>query len=65
VAASSGNHGQGVALAARAAGYSTTVYAASATSQIKLDAMRALGAQIVLLDEPHVAVERMARLKLR
>jgi threonine dehydratase len=63
VTASSGNHGQGVALAARVAGFDVTVYAASSTAELKITAMRALGANVVVLDEPHVVVERIARQK--
>ncbi|WP_221624612.1 hypothetical protein [Burkholderia sp. Bp8963] len=36
---SSGNHGQGVALARKLAGVPVTVYAASTTSPVKLDAV--------------------------
>jgi threonine dehydratase len=61
LAASSGNHGQGVALAARLAGYKATVYVASSTAEVKITAMRALGAEIIVLDEPHLAVEQIAR----
>jgi threonine dehydratase len=61
ITASSGNHGQGVALAARIAGFNVTVYAAAATAELKIEAMRALGAEVIVLDQPHVAVEQYAR----
>ncbi|MBF7141140.1 MULTISPECIES: threonine/serine dehydratase [Pseudomonas] len=47
VAATSGNHGQAVALAARLAQVSATVYTSAGTSPYKLEAMRALGATVV------------------
>jgi threonine dehydratase len=64
---SSGNHGQGVALAGKLAGVPVTVYASSSASAIKLDAIRALGAEVITLDDTTLAVEleaaRQARLK--
>jgi threonine dehydratase len=64
---SSGNHGQGVALAGKLAGVPVTVYATSSASAIKLDAIRALGAEVVTIDDTSLAVEleagRQAKLK--
>lgn len=57
VTASSGNHGQGVALAAREAGVPVTVYAATCASPLKLDAIRALGAEVITLDSDPLSVE--------
>jgi threonine dehydratase len=64
---SSGNHGQGVALAGKLAGVPVTVYAASTASPVKLDAIRALGAEVITLDDTNLGVEleaaRQAKLK--
>jgi threonine dehydratase len=64
---SSGNHGQGVALAGKLAGVPVTVYATTSASAIKLDAIRALGADVITLDDTSLAVEleagRQAKLK--
>jgi len=57
ITASSGNHGQGVALAGRNAGVSVTVYAAASASTLKLDAIRALGAEVITLDADPLSVE--------
>ncbi|MEK6575060.1 MAG: threonine/serine dehydratase [Chloroflexota bacterium] len=47
IAASAGNHGQGVALAAKMAGAKVTVYVPQEAAQIKVDKMYALGAEVV------------------
>jgi threonine dehydratase len=64
---SSGNHGQGVALAGKLAGVPVTVYATTSASAIKLDAIRALGAEVITFDDTPLAVEleagRQAKLK--
>lgn len=57
ITASSGNHGQGLALAGRQAGVPVTVYASSMASPIKLDAIRAMGAQVITLDLDPLSVE--------
>lgn len=57
VAASSGNHGQGLALAARAWDVPVTVYTTQDASAYKVDAMRALGARVVGLDMDPLGVE--------
>ncbi|HEX7598814.1 MAG TPA: threonine ammonia-lyase, biosynthetic, partial [Polyangia bacterium] len=48
VAASAGNHAQGVALAAQRLGCRATIVMPVTTPQIKVDAVRALGAEVVL-----------------
>jgi threonine dehydratase len=64
---SSGNHGQGVALAGKLAGVPVTVYASTSAAAIKLDAIRALGAEVITLNDTTLAVEleagRQARLR--
>ncbi|WPO97953.1 threonine/serine dehydratase [Pseudomonas sp. HR96] len=57
ITASSGNHGQGLALAAREAGVPVTVYACADASAFKLDAIRALGAEVITLDSDPLSVE--------
>ncbi|WFL77311.1 pyridoxal-phosphate dependent enzyme [Altererythrobacter arenosus] len=53
VAVSSGNHAQGVAWAAKRLGMSATIVMPHDAPQVKLDATRALGAEIVLYQRPH------------
>lgn len=50
IAFSSGNHAQGVALAARAHGTSAVIIMPSDAPQMKIDNTRALGAEVVLYD---------------
>ena len=52
VAVSSGNHAQGVAWAARRLGIAATIVMPVDAPQVKLDATRALGAEVVLYDRP-------------
>lgn len=52
VGVSSGNHAQGVAWAARRLGIAATIVMPVDAPQIKLDATRALGAEVVLYDRP-------------
>lgn len=52
VAVSSGNHAQGVAWAARRLGIEATIVMPRDAPQVKLDATRALGAEIVLYERP-------------
>lgn len=49
VAHSSGNHAQGVAFAARALGVKATIVMPNIAPKVKLDATRALGAEVVLV----------------
>ncbi|MEO0591328.1 MAG: pyridoxal-phosphate dependent enzyme, partial [Pseudomonadota bacterium] len=50
VAVSSGNHAQGIAWAARRLGISATIVMPRNAPQVKLDATRALGAEVVLYE---------------
>ncbi len=50
VAVSSGNHAQGVAWAARKLGIAATIVMPANAPQVKLDATRALGAEVLLYD---------------
>jgi threonine dehydratase len=62
---SAGNHGQGVALAGQKSGARVTVYVPESTPQIKLDKMRALGAELVIVPglygDAEAAAARAAR----
>ncbi len=49
VTASAGNHGQGVAFAARQAGARATVFASEHAVESKVAAMRSLGAEVILV----------------
>lgn len=61
ITASSGNHGQAVALAGRAAGVPVTVYAAEHAASVKLEAIRQLGARVQLVAGDALAAELAAR----
>ena len=52
IAVSSGNHAQGVAWAARRLGIAVAIVMPRNAPQVKLEATRALGAEIVLYDRP-------------
>ncbi|MCS3804588.1 threonine dehydratase [Chromobacterium alkanivorans] len=60
IAASTGNHGQAVALAGRLLGVPVTVYAPASAAAVKLDAIRALGAELKLVDGDALAAELAA-----
>jgi threonine dehydratase len=65
VTASAGNHGQAVALAARAAGVAATVFMPQDAPMAKVDATRSYGAEVVLVGEGYdeavlAAEERVA-----
>ena len=49
VAASAGNHGQGVALAGRLVNAPVTVFTSQAASPLKIEKMRAIGAEVILV----------------
>ncbi|OMQ20294.1 threonine/serine dehydratase [Serratia oryzae] len=49
IAASTGNHGQAVALASQLMGVNATVYAPATAAAIKLETIRALGGQVELI----------------
>ena len=61
VAASAGNHAQGVALAARELGVAATIFMPRTTPTIKVDAVRALGADIVLAGDDYDAACHAAK----
>ncbi|MBI3764477.1 MAG: pyridoxal-phosphate dependent enzyme, partial [Chloroflexi bacterium] len=65
IACSAGNHGQGVALASRQTGAQVQVYVPEDAAQIKIDKMRALGAEVVkvpgLYGDAEAAAIRAAR----
>ena len=49
VAASAGNHGQGVALAGKQVGAKATIFASDHAVPTKVEAMRELGAEVILV----------------
>jgi threonine dehydratase len=61
IASSAGNHAQGVALAAKRLGARATIVMPRTTQQIKVDAVRALGADIVLHGDHYDAAYAEAR----
>jgi threonine dehydratase len=65
VAASAGNHAQGVALAARRLGCAATIVMPVTTPRIKVDAVAARGARVVLsgdsYDDAYAEARRLAR----
>ncbi|MDF8333928.1 threonine ammonia-lyase [Novosphingobium cyanobacteriorum] len=61
VAVSSGNHAQGVAWAARRLGMAATIVMPRDAPAVKLDATRALGAEIVLYDRMAESRDAIAR----
>ena len=61
VTASAGNHGQGVALAGQQVGAPVIVFASEHAVPAKLEAMRALGADVRLVSGGYEAAERAAQ----
>src|SRR5262245_29429505 len=65
IASSAGNHAQGVALAAQKLGCRAVIVMPVTTPRIKVDAVRARGAEVVLVgdsyDEAHAAARRLER----
>ena len=61
IAASTGNHGQGVALAAKIVDIPTTIYVPHDASPMKLKSIRSLGAQVQICDGDCLAAETRAR----
>ena len=55
IAASAGNHAQGLALAAKKMGVTATIVMPKTTPQIKVDAVRARGAKVVLVGDSYDA----------
>lgn len=61
VTASAGNHGQGVAFAGRLVGAPVIVFASDHAVPSKIEAMRALGADVRLVDGGYEAAEKAAQ----
>ena len=61
VAASSGNHAQGVAYAARELGVKAAIVVPSNTPNVKRDAIRTLGANLTVHGEEYMEAERLAQ----
>ena len=53
ITASAGNHSQGVAYSARRLGFQATIVMPQTTPQIKVDAVRAMGAEVVLAGDSY------------
>jgi threonine dehydratase len=60
VAVSSGNHAQGIAWAARKLGIHATIVMPHNAPQVKLDATRALGAEVVIYERPREDRDQVA-----
>ncbi len=61
VAASSGNHAQGVGYAARMLGIVATIVVPSNTPKVKLEAIRRFGVELVVRGDEYMEAERLAR----
>ncbi len=61
VAASSGNHAQGVAYAARQLGVKAAIVVPGNTPKVKRDAIRALGADLTVYGDEYMEAERLAQ----
>src|SRR5579859_5985370 len=65
IAASTGNHGQSVAYAARLCGVSAVIYAPESANPVKVESMQDLGAEVVLkgdrYDDSRRYAEQMSR----
>ena len=57
IAASAGNHAQGVAFSARKLGLRAVIVMPQTTPQIKVDAVRALGAEVVLVGDSYAEAQ--------
>ena len=57
IAASAGNHAQGVAFAARTLGLTAVIVMPVTTPEIKVDAVRAMGAEVVLAGDLYAEAE--------
>ncbi|GAM27017.1 hypothetical protein SAMD00019534_101920 [Acytostelium subglobosum LB1] len=60
ITASTGNHGQAIALAAKLAGTHSTIYAPKSAAPIKLQAIEALGGTVQLVDGNMLLAEKTA-----
>ena len=58
IAASAGNHAQGVAMSARKLGIRAVIVMPRTTPEIKIDAVRALGAEVVLEGDHYGEAQR-------
>ena len=58
IAASAGNHAQGVALSARRLGVRAVIVMPRTTPEIKVDAVRALGAEVVLVGDSYTEAQQ-------
>jgi len=61
IAASAGNHAQGLALASKKMGVKATIVMPKTTPQIKVDAVRARGAKVVLIGDNYDAASAHAQ----
>jgi threonine dehydratase len=61
IAASSGNHAQGVGYAARMIGMKATIVVPSNTPRVKLDAIKRYGVELVVHGDEYMDAERLAR----
>lgn len=61
ITASTGNHGQATARAGALAGVPVTVYVSDSATPVKMEAMRALGAKLVVVEGNPVKAEILAR----
>ncbi|HEY3785298.1 MAG TPA: threonine/serine dehydratase [Steroidobacteraceae bacterium] len=61
ITASSGNHGQALARMGAQAGISVKVYVAASAARPKIEAIRGLGAELVMIDGPPIEAELRAR----
>jgi threonine dehydratase len=61
ITASTGNHGQAVACAGRRAGIGVTVFVSSITVPAKIEAIRALGAEVQIINAGPMEAEMAAR----
>ena len=61
ITASTGNHGQAAARAGALAGVAVTVYVAASASRMKMEAIQALGAGLVVIDGQPIDAELAAR----
>lgn len=60
IAASAGNHAQGVAFSARTVGLRAVIVMPQTTPEIKVEAVRALGAEVLLVGDHYAEAERHA-----
>jgi threonine dehydratase len=61
LAASAGNHGQGVALAGSLVSTTVTIYVPKLTPQVKIQAIKKLGAEVVLIPGGYSEAEKAAQ----